>query len=115
MPEYDRERLIVEVRTLASSELFLLNGWEFLTLQVLLSFVLRRDGFEIDRFALLFEVGDDLLDFAVGHERPVHARDPPAPRHVEHVALPQQLLRPHLAQDRATVDLARDLKRDPGR
>ena len=60
-------------------------------------------------------MGDDLLDLVVGDERPVDARDAAAARHVEHVALAQQLLGALLAQDRAAVDLARHLERDAGR
>ena len=60
-------------------------------------------------------MGDDLLDLVVGHERPVDARDAPAARHVEHVALAEQLLGALLAENGAAVDLARDLERDAGR
>ena len=65
--------------------------------------------------ALLLEMGDDLLDLVVGDERPVHAGDAAAARHVEHVALAEQLLGALLAEDGAAVDLARDLERDAGR
>ena len=58
---------------------------------------------------------DDLFDFLVGDERPMHARYAPAPRHVQHVALTKQLLGALLAQNRAAVDFGGDLKRNAGR
>ena len=56
-----------------------------------------------------------LLDLGVRDERPVHAGNPPAAGHVEHVALAQQLLGAHLAQDGAAVDLRGHLEGDAGR
>ena len=56
-----------------------------------------------------------LLDLLVGAERAVHAGDAAAARHVEHVALAEQLLGAHLAEDRAAVDLRGDLEGDAGR
>ena len=60
-------------------------------------------------------MGDDLLDLGVGDEGAVHAGDAAAARHVEHVALAEQLLGALLAEDGAAVDLARHLERDAGR
>ena len=60
--------------------------------------------------ALFLDMGDDLLDLGVRHEGPVDAGDAAAARHVEHVALAEQLLGALLAEDGAAVDLARDLK-----
>src|SRR5436189_87603 len=79
---------------------------------VLLELVTRRDGFEILRRALRLEVAHDLLDLVVGHEWAVHAADAAAARHVQHVALAEQLLGALLAQDGAAVDLGSDLERD---
>ena len=45
----------------------------------------------------------------------MHAADASAARHVEHVALAEQLLGALLAEDRAAVDLRGDLERDAGR
>ncbi len=73
------------------------------------------DGFEILRRALRLEVAHHLLDFLVGAERAVHAADAAAARHVEHVALAEQLLGALLAQDGAAVDLRGDLEGDAGR
>src|SRR4029077_4093932 len=80
-----------------------------------LALVMRRDGFKILRGALRFEMPDDLLDFLVGNERSVYAADAPAARHVEHVALAEQLFGALLAEDRTAVDLRGDLERDAGR
>ena len=77
--------------------------------------VLRRDGVEVLGPALSLEVGDHVLDLVVGAERSVDAGDAPAAGHEEHVALAQQLLGAHLAQDRAAVDLRGHLEGDPGR
>src|SRR3546814_7976470 len=52
----------------------------------------------------------DLFDLAVGDQRPVHALDPPALRHVEHVALAEELLRALFAEDGAAVDLGGDVE-----
>ncbi len=73
------------------------------------------DLFHIGGFRLFAQVVGDLLDLAVADERPVHARDAPTRRHIEHVALPEQLFRALLAQDGAAVDLRRDLEADAGR
>jgi hypothetical protein len=59
-------------------------------------------------------VADDLLDLLVADEGAVDAGDLRAAGHVEHVAHAQKLLGPHLAEDRAAVDLGRDLEADPG-
>ena len=67
------------------------------------------------RRALALQVVDDALDLLVRDEGAVDAVDAPAARHVEHVALTEQLLGPLLAQDRAAVDLARDLERNARR
>jgi hypothetical protein len=45
----------------------------------------------------------------------VDAGDAPAAGHVEHVALPEQLLGALFAKDGAAVDLRRDLEGDAGR
>ena len=60
-------------------------------------------------------MADDLLDLLVGDEGAVHAGDAPAAGHVEHVALAEQLLGAHLAEDGAAVDLRGDLEGDAGR
>ncbi len=57
----------------------------------------------------------DLFDFLVADEGAVQAGDASAARHIEHVALAQQLLAALFAQDGAAVDLRRDLEGDPGR
>ena len=51
------------------------------------SIVVLGYGGEILGRALTFEVGDDALDLFVRNERAMHAHDPAAPRHVQHVAL----------------------------
>ena len=60
-------------------------------------------------------MGHDLLDLGVGDEGPVHAGDAAAARHVQHVALAEQLLGALLAEDGAAVDLAGHLEGDAGR
>src|SRR4029078_13465358 len=72
------------------------------------------DGFQILRLPLRLQVPHHLLDLVVGDERSVHAADAPTTGHVEHVALTEQLFGALLAQDRAAVDLRRDLERDAG-
>ncbi len=58
----------------------------------------------------------DLVHFLVGDERAVHAhRHAGARRHVQHVAVAEQLLGAHLVEDGARVDLGRDLEGDAGR
>jgi hypothetical protein len=53
------------------------------------------------------------VHLVVAHEGAVHAgRQAGAGRQVEHVALAQQRLRPHLVEDGAAVDLAGDLEGD---
>ena len=74
-----------------------------------------RDCFEVLRRALRLEMAHDLLDLFVGDERAVDAADAAAARHVEHVALAEQLFGALLAQDGAAVDLRRDLEGDAGR
>ena len=56
-----------------------------------------------------------LLDLFVGDEGPVDAADASAAGHVEHVALAEQLLGAHFAENGAAVDFRGDLKRDAGR
>ena len=53
---------------------------------------------------------DDLLDLVVGDEGAVEARNAAAARHVEHVALAEQLLGALLAEDGAAVDLGGHLE-----
>src|SRR6185437_13295550 len=67
------------------------------------------------RLTLRFQVAHDLLDFVVGDEGPVHAADTAAARHVEHVALAEELLGTLLAQNSAAVDLGGDLEGYAGR
>ena len=56
------------------------------------------------------------MHFIIRHKRPMHPnRVPAARRHVQHVPHSQQGLGPHLIQNRARIDLARYLKRHPGR
>ena len=55
------------------------------------------------------------LDLGVGDEGAVDAGDPAAGRHVQHVALAEQLLRALLAEDGPAVDLGGDLEADAGR
>ena len=57
----------------------------------------------------------DLLDLLVGDEGAVDAGDAAAAGHVEHVALAEELLGAHLAEDGAAVDLRGDLEGDAGR
>jgi hypothetical protein len=57
----------------------------------------------------------DLFDLRVGDERSVHARNPPAALHVQHVALAEQLFGALFAEDGAAVDLRRHLEGDAGR
>src|SRR5262245_2752912 len=56
---------------------------------------------QVGGLALALQELDDALDLAVGDEGAVDARDAAAVRHVEHVALAQQLLGTGLAQDGA--------------
>ncbi len=60
-------------------------------------------------------MGHHLLDLVVGDEWAVDAADAAAAGHVEHVALAEQLLGAHLAEDGAAVDLGRHLEGDAGR
>jgi hypothetical protein len=60
-------------------------------------------------------VVDDLLDFKVADERPVHALDAPAAGHVEHVAHAEQLFGTLFAENGAAVDLRGDLEGNAGR
>ena len=56
---------------------------------------------------------DHAVHFLVGDERAVHARrDRGAGRQVQHVAVPEQRLGAHLVEDRARIDLGRDLEGD---
>ena len=64
------------------------------------------DRVEIFWRALGLEEAHHILDFMVGHKGAVDAADAAARRHVQHVALAQQLLGALLAQDGATVDLS---------
>src|SRR3974390_874350 len=73
------------------------------------------DFLEIFRLALRLEVAHNLLDLVVRHEWTVYAADAPAPCHVQHVALAEQLLSALLAQDGAAVDLRRNLEGDASR
>src|SRR6187200_2951453 len=57
----------------------------------------------------------DLLDLVIGDEGSVHAHYAAAARHVEHVALSEQLLRALLAENGAAVDLGGNLEADPRR
>ena len=59
-------------------------------------------------------MGDDFLDFLVGHERPVDAADFAATGHVEHVAHAKELFGALFAQDGAAVDAGGDLEGDAG-
>src|ERR1700759_3106949 len=65
-----------------------------------------RDRLDVIGRALLAPMLGDRADFLVTDERSVDADDLLAAGHVEHVALPQQLLGALLAEDRAAVDLA---------
>ena len=55
--------------------------------------IVRRFGdvLDIGGLALLTQELDDFLDLLVRHERPMHAGDPAAPLHIQHVAHAQQL------------------------
>ena len=64
--------------------------------------------------ALALEETHHVFDLMVRNKGAMDAADAPARRHVQHVALAQQLLRPLLAQDGAAVDLARHLEADAG-
>ena len=56
------------------------------------------------------------MDFVIVDEGAMHPhRQPGARGQVEHVTVPQQLLRPALVQYRAGIDLGRHLERHPGR
>ena len=75
-----------------------------------------EDAVEVLRPALRLQVLDDLVHLGIGHERAVHAqRIADTRRLIEHVALPQQRFGAHVIEDRARVDLARHLERDPRR
>ena len=73
------------------------------------------DQVQIVGLGLRLQVFADVLDFLVVHERAVQAGDAAAARHIEHVALTQQLLAALFAQDGAAVDLGCDLEGDAGR
>src|SRR5205085_3388800 len=75
---------------------------------------LLGDRLDIVGRALPAPMLGDGTDLLVADEGSVNADDLLAARHVEHVALAEQLLGALLAKDRSAVDLARDLKADPG-
>src|SRR6185312_15273844 len=108
VPEHDGHGLVVEL--VAGLAVFL-SALAVLVLVV----VLFGDGFEIGGHALLLEVTHYLLHLVVGHQRAVHAHDPATARHIEHVALAEQLLGALLAENGAAVDLGGDLEADAGR
>src|SRR5262249_60972950 len=64
--ENDGDRLIIEISGLTIA--FAIFAALFVVGRLLLG-----DGFEVIRHTLLLEVSDDLFDFLVGNERPVHA------------------------------------------
>src|SRR6202034_3774911 len=74
-----------------------------------------RNRLEVFRGSLRLQMTHHLLDLFVGGERAVHTADASTTRHVEHVALSEQLLRAHFAENGAAVDLRGDLERDAGR
>src|SRR6266702_2036521 len=55
-----------------------------------------------------------LFNLFIRDEGSVHAADASASGHIEHVALSEQLLGAHFAQNGAAVDLRSDLERDTG-
>src|SRR5438067_7008301 len=65
--------------------------------------IILGDVEEVLRLAVPLQKRDDALDLFVRHKGPVHARDAPPSRHVEHVAAPEELLGAAFAQDRAAV------------
>ncbi len=64
---------------------------------------------------MLFQHGDDALDFSVGDERSVQTADAAPACHEQQVALAEQLFGALLTKDGARVDLACDLVGDAGR
>src|SRR5262249_10361512 len=73
------------------------------------------DGFEVRGHTLPLQMPYDLPDFVIGDEGSVHAHDAAAARHVEHVALSEQLLCALLTENGGTVDLGGNLEADPSR
>src|SRR5256714_12177079 len=63
------------------------------------------DRLEIFGLALRLEMAHHLLNLFVRYEGSMYPADTSATRHVEHVALSEQLLGAHLAEDGAAVDL----------
>ena len=86
MPQDDADSLLIGISRCETD--IVLVGGEFGLFQILRRLVIRRDRLEILRPALALQMRHHLLDLLVGAERPVHARDPPAAGHVQHVALP---------------------------
>src|SRR5262249_30631812 len=69
------------------------------------------DSIKVLRGALRFEMADDFFDLLIRAKWSMYAADAAAARHVEHVALAEQLLGPLLSQYGAAVDLRGDLER----
>src|SRR5262249_36168095 len=65
--EHDGDRLVIEI-VAGLTIAFAIFATLFVVGRLLLG-----DGFEVIRHTLLLEVSDDLFDFLVGNERPVHA------------------------------------------
>jgi hypothetical protein len=73
-----------------------------------------ENALDVLRLALRLQMLDDPMHFGVGNESPVYAeRMTRAGRQIQHVALSEQCLGAHLIENRARIDLARDLKGDP--
>src|SRR5438270_7860933 len=65
--------------------------------------IILGDVEEVLRLAVPLQERDDALDLFVRHKGPVHARDAPPARHVEHVAAPEEPPGAAFAQHRAAV------------
>ena len=93
--------MLVEVATVGLAHPGRVEDWVAVFVLVLG----RRNSVKVLWGALRFEMADDFFDLLIRAKWSMHAADAAAARHVEHVALSEQLLGPLLSQYGAAVDL----------
>ena len=110
--EHHRDGLVVKRISFPGS----LPGHATILISATLFFQCVQHAIHVARFAMIFQIIHHAMNFLISNEGTMNPlRVPASWRQIEHVALAQQRLRPHLIEDGTGIHLARYLERDPRR